>query len=71
VVRGGLDFGGNRRQQNSKSRTGEIGKKTFKKLKGFFIKRYFVQAQKFLDHAAKTHDERVMRGEKNPHLFPK
>ena len=27
--------------------------------------------QQFLDHAAKTHDEKVLQGEKNPHLFPR
>ena len=29
------------------------------------------QVQTFLDHAAKTHDEKVMKGERGPNLFPK
>jgi len=29
------------------------------------------QVQQFLDHAAKEHDERVMKGEQNGNLFPK
>eukprot|EP00094_Tigriopus_californicus_P009767 TCALIF_09416-PA protein Name:"Similar to P4HA2 Prolyl 4-hydroxylase subunit alpha-2 (Gallus gallus)" AED:0.25 eAED:0.25 QI:0/0.66/0.5/1/1/1/10/0/816 len=29
------------------------------------------QIQTFIDHAAKTHDERVLNGDKDPNLFPK
>lgn len=29
------------------------------------------QVQKFLDHAAKVHDEKVLKGVKSPDLFPK
>ena len=32
---------------------------------------FVFQVQQFLDHAAKTHDQKVMHGEKGPNLFPK
>ena len=40
------------------------------KIENVFL-HYFLQVQSFLDHAAKVHDTKVLKGEKSPELFPK